>query len=128
MVLERSDAEMPVVVPSARSTVTVNAVEWLSLLLFCATMSGKSSSSQRSPGRDTQITPDVNLHDDDDDKVRPVQTDRKTTRHVADIYICNRVSALLYLYSELGALHSCSWWCSSSSSARARVFRLHTCS
>ena len=53
----RSEAEMPVVTPRARSTVTVNAVRcasWLSL-----TISGRSSSSSCDPGRAAQMTPDV---------------------------------------------------------------------
>src|SRR6478672_8151087 len=54
-VVQRSAAEMPVVVPWRASTETVNAVRWLSVL--SATMSGRRSSSRRGPSTGMQITP-----------------------------------------------------------------------
>ena len=52
MVVARSAAEIPVVVPRRASTVTVNAVPCASAP--CATIGGRCSASQRSPGRATQ--------------------------------------------------------------------------
>ena len=52
---DRSEAEIPVEVPSTRSTDTVNAVRIDSV--FSATMSGRSSSSARSSDMGAQITP-----------------------------------------------------------------------
>src|SRR3954447_4634203 len=54
-VVDRSAAEMPVVVPWRASTDTVNAVRWLSVL--SATISGRRSSSRRRPSTGMQITP-----------------------------------------------------------------------
>ena len=51
----RSAAEMPVVTPSAASTLTVNAVRMRSE--FCAVISGSASRSRSAPGIGTQITP-----------------------------------------------------------------------
>ena len=56
-VAARSDAEMPVEVPSNKSTEMVNAVRWLSVLL--STMRGRRKSSQRSPDSGATTTPDV---------------------------------------------------------------------
>ncbi len=53
--MQRSAAEMPVVVPWRASTDTVNAVRWLSVL--SATISGSRSSSSRWPSTGMQITP-----------------------------------------------------------------------
>src|SRR5581483_4674907 len=55
MVVARSAAEMPVLVPALASTETVNAVRWLSVL--SATISGMRSSSSRAPTTGRQITP-----------------------------------------------------------------------
>ncbi len=57
IVAARSAAEIPVVVPSAASTDTVNAVRCDSVLL--ATISGSSSSSARSAVIGAQMTPEV---------------------------------------------------------------------
>eukprot|EP00282_Hemiselmis_andersenii_P030598 CAMPEP_0169478866 /NCGR_PEP_ID=MMETSP1042-20121227/28702_1 /TAXON_ID=464988 /ORGANISM="Hemiselmis andersenii, Strain CCMP1180" /LENGTH=200 /DNA_ID=CAMNT_0009593359 /DNA_START=68 /DNA_END=667 /DNA_ORIENTATION=- len=54
-----SDALIPVVIPCFLSTDTVKAVHFASWL-FC-TIWGISSSSRRSPDRETQITPEVCL-------------------------------------------------------------------
>eukprot|EP00967_Tisochrysis_lutea_P136881 scaffold244771_cov26-Tisochrysis_lutea.AAC.2 len=56
IVLARSAAEMPVEVPSFRSTETVNAVPFGSSLF--TTIGGSSSAWQRSSGSETQITPE----------------------------------------------------------------------
>ena len=56
-VAERSDAEIPVEVPSTRSTDTVNAVRIDSVL--STTINGRSSTSARSSDIGAQITPDV---------------------------------------------------------------------
>ena len=56
-VAARSAAEIPVVVPSSRSTEMVKAVRWLSVLL--STMRGSRKSSQRSPDSGATTTPDV---------------------------------------------------------------------
>ncbi len=58
MVAARSAAEIPVVVPGRKSTVTVNAVRCDSVL--CETISGSSSSSSRSGSSGTQMRPEVN--------------------------------------------------------------------
>ena len=55
----RSAAEIPVEVPSARSTVTVKAVPCTSVFPLAGTISGRCSSSHRSPVMPTQITPEV---------------------------------------------------------------------
>jgi hypothetical protein len=57
MVEARSVAEIPVVVPCRKSTLTVKAVRWASVL--AVTMSGSSNASARSGSSGTQITPDV---------------------------------------------------------------------
>src|SRR5437763_7295941 len=57
MVAARSYALIPVVVPCRKSTLMVNAVRWLSVL--AATMSGRSSSSMRSPVIGTHMSPEV---------------------------------------------------------------------
>ena len=57
MVAERSAAEIPVVVPWRKSTLTVNAVRCTSVL--AVTMSGRSSCSTRSGVSGTQMRPDV---------------------------------------------------------------------
>ena len=57
MVVARSNAEMPVLVPCRASTETVNAVRFDSV--FTGTISGRSSSSRRSPVIGTQMTPEV---------------------------------------------------------------------
>src|SRR5262245_2635936 len=54
-VAQRSEAEMPVLVPWRASTDTVNAVRCDSVL--SATMSGRRSSSRRGPSTGMQITP-----------------------------------------------------------------------
>ena len=56
-VAARSAAEMPVLVPSRRSTDTVNAVRWLSVLW--STIIGRRNSSQRSPVSGATTTPEV---------------------------------------------------------------------
>ena len=54
-VAARSAALIPVVVPSMMSTVSVNAVRWLSV--FCSTISGRRKSSQRSSVNGAHTTP-----------------------------------------------------------------------
>ena len=54
-VAARSAALIPVVVPSMMSTVSVNAVRWLSV--FCSTISGRRNSSQRSSVNGAHTTP-----------------------------------------------------------------------
>ena len=56
-VIALSDAEMPVVVPSAASTVMVYAVRIGSVLTD--TINGKANSSRRSPKSGAQSTPEV---------------------------------------------------------------------
>src|SRR5436190_3616984 len=59
IVAVRSKAAIPVVGPWRKSTEMVNAVRWLPV--FMATISGRSSSSMRSPVIGTHINPDVCL-------------------------------------------------------------------
>mmetsp|Transcript_22421 Transcript_22421/g.66762 ORF Transcript_22421/g.66762 Transcript_22421/m.66762 type:complete len:379 (+) Transcript_22421:919-2055(+) len=56
-VLARSDAEMPVVMPSRRSTVTVNAVYMVSSFSSDRTMSGRLSRSRSAPSIPMHTTP-----------------------------------------------------------------------
>ena len=63
VVAARSAAEMPVLVPWRKSTLTVNAVRWASVLWL--TISGMSSSPRRSPVIGTQMRPEV-AHEEGD--------------------------------------------------------------
>lgn len=59
IVLALSAAEIPVEIPSAASTVTVNAVRIASSLRAGGTISGSARRSQAGPGSPTHSTPDV---------------------------------------------------------------------